>query len=221
MKLLNDIKNLEKSDKTMLLLIFTTTGNILIAIIKFIFSVTIPSLWFFVNACFLTVLSISRFFSIRNYGKRRSINDQKIKEEIGYKNYLHNGILLIILGIMYFFVSVYMYYKGTNTTMHEYLTYLVALNAFWSIGWAIHGIVKYKRKSSPILKSVKLTNFANALTSIVLTQVVLLDTYASEYDLSQVNGYTGMGVSIIIIIIGLYMIINIQNILDETNKKMR
>lgn len=211
-KIFNNIKNLEKNDKTMLLLIFTTTANIILAIVKFIFAVTIPSLWFFVNSCFLAVLSISRFFSIRNYGKRRSIDDDNIKKEIGYKNYLHNGILLILLGIMYFFVSVYMYYKGTNTTMHEYLTYLVALNAFWSIGWSIYGMVKYKRKSSPILKSVKITNFANALTSIVLTQVVLLDTYASEYNLAQVNGYTGMAVSLVIVIIGLYMIINIKNI---------
>ena len=111
---------------------------------------------------------------------------------------------------MYFFVSVYMYYKGTNTIMHEYLTYLVALNAFWSIGWSIHGMIKYKRNSSPILKSVKLTNFANALTSIVLTQVVLLDTYASEFDLTKINGYTGMGVSVIIMALGVYMIINIK-----------
>ena len=213
MKLFKKIKNLEKNDKTMLLLIFTTSANILIALAKFIFAVTIPSLWFFVNSCFLTVLSISRFFSIKNYGKRRSVQDAKIKKEIGYKNYLNNGILLVILGIMYFFVSVYMYYKGTNTTLHEYLTYLVALNAFWSIGWSIYGIVKFKRKSNPILKSVKLTNFANALTSIVLTQVVLLDTYAKEYDLSKINGYTGMAVSIVIIIIGIYMIINIQKII--------
>ena len=218
MKLLNKIKNLEKSDKTMLLLIFTTTGNILIAFAKFIFAVAIPSLWFFVNSCFLAVLSISRFFSIRNYGRRRSIKDDKIKKEIGYKNYLNNGILLIILGIMYFFVSVYMYYKGTNTQMHEYLTYLVALNAFWSIGWSIYGMVKYQRKNSPILKSVKITNFANALTSIVLTQVVLLDTYASEYDLSKVNGYTGMAVSLTIILMGLYMVINIQKFIEvESN----
>lgn len=216
MNLFKEIKNLEKKDKTMLWLMFATSGNILIALAKFIFSVIIPSLWFFVNACFLAVLSIARFFSIRNYGKQRN-KDENIRKEIGYKNYLNNGILLIILGIMYFFVSVYMYYKGTNTTMHEYLTYLVALNAFWSISWSIYGMVKYKRKNDPILKSVKLTNFANALTSIVLTQVVLLDTYAKEYDLSQINGYTGMGVSIIITVIGLYMIINIKNEENYTN----
>ena len=214
MKIIKIIKNLEKNDKTMLLLIFTTIGNILIALIKFIFAITIPSLWFFVNSCFLTILSISRFFSIRTYGKVRN-KDETIKKELGYKNYLNNGILLIILGIMYFFVSVYMYYNGTNTNMHEYLTYLVALNAFWSIGWSIYGMIKYKRKSSPILKSVKITSFANALTSIVLTQVVLLDTYAKEYDLSQINGYTGMLVSLVIIFLGLYMIINIKSNQDS------
>ena len=209
-KIINNIYNLEKSDKTMLFLIFTTSGNILIAIIKFIFSLTIPSLWFFVNAGFLIVLSLSRFFSIKDYGKQRNISKDEKKKEIGYKNYLNNGILLIILGIMYFFVSVYMYYKGTNTTMHEYLTYLVALMAFWQVGWSIYGIVKYKRKSSPILKAVKMTNFANALTSIVLTQVVLLDTYAKDYNLEKVNGCTGMFVSLIIMILGMYMIIGMK-----------
>jgi len=61
-KLLSNILNLEKNDKTMLLLIFISIGNIIIASIKFIFAITIPSLCFFVNALFLTVLSISRFF---------------------------------------------------------------------------------------------------------------------------------------------------------------
>ena len=100
MKIVKNVMNLEKNDKTMLLLIFTTFGNILIAILKFIFAITIPSLWFFVNAAFLIVLSLSRFFSIKNYGKQRNINDEKIKREIGYKNYLHNVILLIFLVIM-------------------------------------------------------------------------------------------------------------------------
>ena len=61
---------------------------------------------------------------------------------------------------------------------------------------------------------MKLTNFANALTSIVLTQVVLLDTYASIYDLSEVNGYTGMAVSLVIIVMGIYMIVNIKKVYE-------
>lgn len=210
-KLINKIKNLEQKDKTMFFLIFTTIGNIILAGIKLVFALTIPSMWFFVNSGFLIVLSLARFFSIRDYGQRKKITDEEEKEKIGNKNYLVNGILLIVLGIMYFFVSVYMYYKGTNTTMHEYLTYLVALSAFWSISLAIYGMVKYKKANSPILKAVKMTNFANALTSIVLTQVTLLDTFSEvTYDSASVNGYTGMGVSLVIIILGLWMIISIK-----------
>lgn len=117
--------------------------------------------------------------------------------------------MLILLGIVYFFVSSYMYYKGANTNMHEYITYLVALMAFSSIGTAIYGMIKYKRNEEPIIKGIKITKFASALTSIVLTQVVLLDTYAIGYD-STINGYTGMGVSLVIISLGLYMIAGVR-----------
>lgn len=52
--------------------------------------------------------------------------------------------------------------------------------------------------------------FVNVEFLIVLIQVVLLDNYASEYDLANINGYTGMGVSLIIMVLGLYMIIGVQ-----------
>lgn len=210
--MLKKIRNLDKKDRTMYILRFTLTINIILAIVKYILAFTLPSMWFFVNALFLTVLSISRFFSIKDYRIIRLSKGKIENKKIGYKNYLRNGVLLIFLGLMYFFVSVYIYYKGTNTNMHEYLTYLVALNAFWSISWAIYGMIKYKKNNNPILKSVKMTNFANALTSMVLTQVTLLDTFGPGYDLSKINSYTGMGVSLIIAIIGLSMIIGIKKI---------
>ena len=103
--------------------------------------------------------------------------------------------------------------------MHEYLTYLVALIAFWSIGSAIYGMIKYKRNHSPIIKAVKLTNFATALTGIMLTQIVLLDTYANTdvYNSNLMNGLTGISVGIIIIILGLYMIVGINKLqIDKT-----
>ena len=213
-KLIEHFKQLKKEDRVMFFLIFTTIGNIFIALVKFVLSLTLPSLWFFINSIFMIILSFARFFSIKDYSKTKLIQDKEEIQKIGYGNYLNNGILLVVLGIMYFFVNVYIYYKGTNTTMHEYLTYLVALVAFWSIGSAIYGMIKYKRNHTPILKAVKLTNFANALTSIMLTQIVLLDTYANTevYNSNLMNGLTGMGIGIVIIILGLYMIIGINKL---------
>lgn len=211
-KIISNIKDLKKENKVIFFLIFTTIGNIFIASFKLILSFIMPSLWFFINGIFMIVLSISRIFSIKDYNKTRTIKDKDEIRRIGYKNYESNGVLLIVLGIMYFFVNVYIYYKGTNTNMHPYLTYLVALVAFYSIGSAIYGMIKYKRSETPILKAVKLTNFANALTSIMLTQIVLLDTYAvsSLYNSNLMNGITGMSVGMIIILLGLYMIVGIN-----------
>ncbi|MBQ8379422.1 MAG: hypothetical protein IJX34_01240 [Clostridia bacterium] len=207
--------NLEKRDKVVFFLICSTIGNFFIAIIKFLISFTLPSLWFFVNAGFSLSLAICRYLTIKRYRiiKKLKNKDLAMKHEV--KNYLQNGAMLIFVGIMYFFVSSYMYYKGTNTNMHEFITYLVALMAFSSIGNAIYGMIKYKRNEEPIIKGIKVTNFASALTSIVLTQVVLLDTFHTGYD-STINGYTGMGASIIIIILGLYMIISAKK--DEEIK---
>ena len=207
-------KQLKKEDRVMFFLILTTFGNVLIAIVKFVLSLTLPSLWFFINALFMIILSFARFYSIKDYSKTKLLSDDNEVKKIGYKNYFTNGILLVVLGIMYFFVNVYIYYKGTNTTMHEYLTYLVALVAFWSIGSAIYGMIKYKRNHTPILKAVKLTNFANALTSIMLTQIVLLDTYAKTevYNSNLMNGLTGISIGIVIIILGLYMIVGINKL---------
>lgn len=210
-QLIKEFRALEKKDQLIFFLLCSTISNFIVAIIKFVLSLTIPSLWFFINAGFSFVLALGRFLTIKEYNKIRTLNSKEEKLKREYNNYSRNGIMLILLGIMYFFVSSYMYYKGTNTTMHEYITYLVALIAFSSIGTAIYGMVKYKRNEEPIIKGIKLTNFANALTTIVLTQVVLLDTFATEYD-SSLNGYTGMGVSLAIIGLGLYMILGIRKI---------
>lgn len=50
----------------------------------------------------MIILSISRIFSIKDYGKIREIANEKEIKKIGYKNYLNNGILLVMLGIIYF-----------------------------------------------------------------------------------------------------------------------
>ena len=213
-ELIRKFRTLEKKDQLIFFLVCSTISNFCVGIIKFILSLSIPSFWFFINSIFSLVLAACRFLTIKRYNKIKVLRDKALQMNEEYKNYLQNGVMLIVLGIIYFFVSSYMYYKGTNTNMHEYITYLVALIAFTSIGTAIYGMIKYKKNQEPIIKGIKITNFANALTSIVLTQVVLLDTFASEYD-STLNGYTGMGISLTIIGLGLYMIIGTKKLINS------
>lgn len=216
MSIIKEFIALEKKDRIVFYMLCLTISNFVMALVKLILSLTIPSLWFFINAGFSFTLAGCRFITIKRYNNIRQMKDENEKLNAEYKNFMQNGIMLILLGIMYFFVSSYMYYKGTNTNMHEYITYLVALIAFTSIGNAIYGMIKYKRVTEPVIKGIKLTNFANALTSIVLTQVVLLDTFAIQYD-SRLNGYTGMGVSLIIIGLGLHMVVSVKKDINKGN----
>lgn len=197
-------KLVNKKEKIVVILIGTMIIGFIVSLIKFILSVTIPSLWFFVNAIFGFVLALNRLIAIKKYYEIKQINDKSIILEKEKSFLKANGFMILLLGIAYFFVSLYMCYKKTNTNMHEYITYLVALIAFSSIGNAIYGMIKYKKKNEPFINGVKVTNFLNALTNIVLTQVVLLDTYSQGYN-SKINGYTGICVSLIISVIGFYM----------------
>ena len=140
MKKINKILKMEKEQRLMLILKYTIIINFLVAVTKFVLAISIPSLWFSVNAGFGFVLIISRLWTLKSYRKIRKIKNKQNQLIEEYKIYLKNGAMLILLGIMYFGVSSYMYFYGTNTYMHEYITYLVALMAFYSIGTAIYGI---------------------------------------------------------------------------------
>lgn len=209
-KIIGKFLELEKNDQIIFFLFLTTIGNVVMGFIKLFFSLYLPSMWFFVNAIFNIILALLRTFSIKDYRKMRFENDEKVKSKIGFKNYLNNGILLMILGIVYFLVSVYMYFKNPINNMHEYMTYLMALIAFWSIGSAIYGMCKYRKNNNPIIAATKITNFSNALTSIVLTQVVLLQNFGDCGDVRIFNGFMGMISSILIMGLGLYMFISIK-----------
>lgn len=213
-KIIGKFLELEKNDQIIFFLFLTTIGNVVMGFIKLFFSLYLPSMWFFVNAIFNIILALLRTFSIKDYRKMRFENDEKVKSKIGFKNYLNNGILLMILGIVYFLVSVYMYFKNPINNMHEYMTYLMALIAFWSIGSAIYGMCKYRKNNNPIIAATKITNFSNALASIVLTQVVLLDTFGNGVDVRIFNGLMGMISSIVIMGLGLYMFISIKKYSD-------
>ena len=91
-KIIEYFKQLKKEDRIMFFLIFTTIGNIFIALVKFLLSLILPSLWFFINAIFMIILSFARFFSIKDYSKTKLIQDKEEIQKIGYKNYLNNGL---------------------------------------------------------------------------------------------------------------------------------
>ena len=94
---------LEKKDKIIFFLLCGTVGNFLVAIIKFIISLNIPSFWFFINSVFSFTLGISRFSTLKKYKKIKEIENVKSRLLEEYKIYSQNGIMLIVLRHSLFF----------------------------------------------------------------------------------------------------------------------
>lgn len=193
-----------RSHRKMLRVALATGYNLTVAVFKTICAWVIPSFWFGINAIFLWVLTIVKFFSLREYTTRQIHSDKQITSD--QKNYMRGGVLLMLLGIAYFFVSLYLYYNGGHTTMPKVITWLVAAEAFWEIGHGIYVFIKHRKEHTSYIRVLETTNFAKALTAIVLTQVALLETYAINTNpatINHANGLTGIVVSLVIMGLGL------------------
>ena len=71
MKIIRRFLSLEKNDQIVFFLLLTTISNVIMAVIKLVLSLTLPSLWFFINAIFNLILALFWIFSIKDYRNMR------------------------------------------------------------------------------------------------------------------------------------------------------
>jgi len=206
-KLINNFLQLEKKDQVMFLLIFPCITNGILSIYQLFIGFISGSIWLLTNSAFYIIITLARFFSIKDYRLTRICKDKNKINKINNRNYFSNGLLLFLLSFTYFGVSTYMLLHDIDIIYKGYMVYCVATISFWNLGWAITGMIKYKKDISPIIRATRITNCANAMTSIVLTQVVLLSEFG-EGTSNIFNGIAGITVSIIILAMGIIMMIN-------------
>lgn len=207
-KAVQSFLELDKKDRKMYMLQVTAMRTFGIAILKLFLGLIYMSVWFFINGIFYAILAISKYRSVRDYKKIKKVRDKKAKKRITYSNYLYNGWLLVLLGIAYFIINLIIFKTGkTNNDLDGYLVYLTALLSFSSLVTAIISLKKYRTKHDPIVAAACQGNIAKALTSVVLTQVTLLDEFGPKTNrIVKIDGITGMIVGIIIIALGLRMV---------------
>ena len=67
LKIVHNFFSIEKKDRIVFYMLCLMVSNFLMAAVKLILSLTIPSLWFFVNAGFSFTLAGCRFITIKRY----------------------------------------------------------------------------------------------------------------------------------------------------------
>ena len=98
-----------------------------------------------------------------------------------------------------------------------YVAIGVACYAFYITIDSIIKLIKYRKFKSPLIMSSRVINIVTSLISMLSLEVVMLSTFGAdnvEFNEIMIMA-TGGGISIIIISICIYMIINVAKYLDE------
>lgn len=122
------------------------------------------------------------------------------------KTYLLGGVILSISSLFYIAYTVNQVYNPSNTKYNLIIAIIIAAFAAYSITLSILGLY-WSRGKTMLIKEYKFTNFATALTNIVLAQIAIL-SFTVDKDMSVYNSFLGGLVGIVILGFGVYFIIN-------------
>jgi len=178
----------------------TSSTNIISGIVKIIAAISVSSELLAISGLYNFALCISKIPYIRWKRENKNYNFT-IYQTSHIQSLIIMSSTILILGILFIFFSVKMLLIGENITYNDYSVYALAACSFTKLGMSIYWIIILKRKNNPIDFTMKLTNFADALVSIALTQSAMLTMQHVE-KAAYYDGVFGLIIGITVLIIG-------------------
>lgn len=179
----------------------STTINFVFGIIKCITAITISSMLFSISGLYNFALCIAKIPYL-HWNKQTQKWDLKSGDVSDKRKLLLMSSIIIILGVLFATFGFKMFFTGEEVHYSEYSVYAIALCSFVKLGVSIYWIVKLKGSNQPMEYTMKLTNFADAMVSLVLTQSALLVMKGIAKS-SYYDGLFGIIVGFSVIIIGI------------------
>ena len=160
------------------------------------------SWWFITVGAYYTVLAITRF----------SVLEVKLKASGNYDTELFarriTGTLLVVLSFCIVGVNVMSAVKDRGTAFDEIVMITIATYTFTKITISIIGMVKAKRSTSPVLKTLRNISLADACVSIYTMQRSMLVSFPGmeAAEILLLNIFTGTAVWIVVLLLGINLI---------------
>lgn len=182
-------------------------ANALIGIGKLTLGVYLVSDWFMANGVYYLLLCAAKVQTLQRFAAVQSIEDPKQRYAAEFSVYKRGGLFLCLLGISYLFICLRMYIAKDAVVYKGYIVYLVAAAAFTKLGFAVYGIAVNRRSKGPLMATLRIISFTDAMVSIVMTQFALLTMEGSANALNS-SALFGMSCSIFFVLLGIYMLLN-------------
>ena len=171
--------------------------------------------WFYSLAGYYISLAVMRFFLARYTTKYKP--GEKMREEL--IRYRLCGWIFLAMNLTLSLMVFFMVYWNRTFQHHEITTIALAAYTFTAFTMAIINIVKYRKYNSPVYSASKAISLAAACVSMLTLESTMLTTFGDgTMDLTSrriMLGATGGVISIFIIVIAVYMIVQSSKKIKE------
>lgn len=198
--------------RTIIFSLFSFILNIAYVIFIGVLAIITRSAWYISIAVYYLILTLIK----GNIFHSKKKHDTEIKQARAYR---YCGIMFILLMLAFSGVIVLIY---TSNMYFEYagiMIYAVAAFTFYKLTFAIINIFRARRQEDLYIQSIRNINLVSALISIIVLQVAMFQAFAPENNTSVANGLTGGAVSLVVLMLGIFMIVKSNRKLKQIEQK--
>lgn len=195
--------------------------NLLYAGIKMFSGIYYRSVWFVTLAVYYILLAIMRFFLLQYVRRKDWRGDHKIPE---WHTYRLCGIILLFMNWALMGIIILVIHQNSGFEYPGTLIYVMAIYAFYAIITAVLNIIKFRKYGSPVLSAAKVISLMAALVSMLSLETAMLTQFGQPDDTKfrqVMMAATGLGISVIVLVMAVYMIVHATRQLNSRKLKSR
>ena len=180
-------------------------------VFRIVVGIRYASVWFVSMAVYYLVLGSIRLFLVRSCRRHDSPKEVRC--------YRMTAWMLFLLNIPMGGMIVLMVVANNGYSYPGYVIYISAMYTFCMMIMSVINLVRYHRLGSPLLSAAKVLNFIAALMSILGLQTAMIAEFSVEDDSFRrlMNGITGAGIWVTVIVTAVYMLIRSSKMKSEVN----
>lgn len=166
------------------------------------------SSWYYSLAAYYVMLAVMRFFLLRHTARYEAGED--MRRELW--RYCICGSVFLVMNLALSTMIVYIVFRGKTFHHHEITTIAMAAYTFVTFTRAVINAIKYRRYNSPVYSAAKAISLASACVSMLTLEATMLTTFEGETATPAFRqlmlGLSGGAVSMLIVAMAVYMIVN-------------
>ena len=222
----NRIANTLITDTRLRTVLMTLPGmglNLIYALFNGVIGVLSRSAWYGSLAAYYLLLCIMRFLSVSYAGMVYEVKvpwrradashpDGPSKEEQleirAWKVHRNCGILFCMISIALGGEVIMLVLGEGGKSYPGLMIYAVATYTFYKLGMAIRNMIRARKEKSLLLVTLRDISYADALVSLLSLQTALFAAFGQDSGafVPLMNALTGVGVCLIILALGIYMV---------------